>query len=61
MALVALAPERCPSCAADLTSVAWDQLPLLRHAGHGAAERTVRRSCPECGWALTAEVGEVRP
>lgn len=61
MTVVALDSDRCPTCGTGLTSAAWEQLPLLRHGGYGAAERTVRRTCPGCGWSLTVERGDVRP
>ncbi len=60
MILVPLDPDFCPNCGQLLDGYQWDELPLLRHAGHGAARRTVIRTCP-CGWRLMTEQGEVKP
>ncbi len=60
MTLATVDPSFCPNCGQLLGGHQWDQLPLLRHAGHGAAQRTVVRSCP-CGWRLTVEHSEVKP
>jgi hypothetical protein len=58
---IATTDGSCPDCGTNLTEHTWEQLPLLRGGGHGAARRTVLRTCPECGWQLIAERGEVRP
>lgn len=59
--LVCLPRDVCPSCGAPLRSLAWDQLPLLRHGGYGAALRTVLRYCPRCSFSLRPQTAEVRP
>lgn len=58
--LVVLPDDACPSCGSPLDTETVDQLPLLRHGGHGAAERTAMRHC-RCGWRLEAERREVKP
>ena len=59
--LVELSRSTCPDCGGALVNDSWDQLPLIRHGGYGAASRTVLRHCPGCGWRLIVEHGEVRP
>lgn len=45
----------CTACAGPVVVVAWTQLPLLRHAGYGEAQRTRIEQC------VTAQCGSVRP
>lgn len=59
--LVAVNPDACPSCAHPLWTQSWEQLPLVRHAGYGAAERTARRICAACGYTMVFEIGAVKP
>ena len=54
-------PGRCHLCVGPMVSVAWGQLALLRHGGHGATEMHSREVCPRCGWAGRSSVTEVRP
>lgn len=59
-ALVVIEAKTCPACGGELERLTWDQRPLLRHGGYGAALRTVRDWC-RCGWSLVREISEVKP
>lgn len=51
----------CPWCGADIHAESTAQLPLLRHAGHGAVESRTRRWCDRCGWRGARVVATVNP
>jgi hypothetical protein len=53
----------CTTCDGPVVHVAWTQLPLLRHAGYGEAERTVAQRCvtPSCGSVRQVAVAAVNP
>lgn len=53
----------CAACAGPVVVVAWTQLPLLRHAGYGEAQRTRVEQCvtASCGSARLLGVDAVNP
>jgi hypothetical protein len=58
--LVVTDPAACPDCGDELRTLTVGQLPLVRHAGHGAQLRTRTRWC-RCGYRLVVDRSEVRP
>lgn len=60
-AIVAMAAETCPMCAAPIEADVARQDALLRHGGYGATRRTTRLRCPSCAWTTGAQVDEERP
>lgn len=59
-ALVAVPAGVCPDCGAATDELVYSTDALFRHAGYGAAQRMVCRTCA-CGWILIAEISDVRP
>lgn len=44
-----------------MSRLVWDQLPLLRHGGYGAASRTTLRYCGRCPYTAKPDRSEVNP
>ncbi len=47
--LPAVRDRVCAACAGPVVVVAWTQLPLLRHAGYGEAQRNRIERCVTAG------------
>lgn len=57
-------PPDCPDvkCAAPLVTMPSAIQPaLFLHGGYGAAEQSVRKVCPRCGWTMTVETNSINP
>lgn len=61
--LPALREAACRVCDGPVVEITWTQLPLVRHAGYGHAERTVLACCVNsvCGSVRCVSVASVNP